>query len=433
MTRVKIVGPLDPNFGWGEGRLWLSDRCEGSVPPGLRGAYACVTAGGTSGRLVRDPLGLNKLFWARGPDRGILVAARPWRLVEAGVPFDAIQAIPAGAVVELDAAGSGSLTTLEAPTRRPREGDDSIAVEAIARELRETLDRYCAALAAAHPRATAFVCLSGGLDSTGVLMLALEHFRDVVPVSFDLSRAEGPPSADRLTAERLAEHFRLSLLKVTPTAEELLEGLDEVLREGIDWRDFNVHAALVNHALGREIAAVRGSRESLVLTGDLPNEYLVDYHAEELGGRTYYALPRLSPPLLQAALVRGLDTSHREVGPFQAWGLSAVQIYAPAVDHYLALPDGFLAESRRKDQLSRIMFADRIPEYVYTRPKTRAQVGDVDVGRGVLGLCLARGIDAAALRRRFAELHQVSDPLSLDRFIRAGRYRSSVPHAPEAA
>jgi hypothetical protein len=264
-------------------------------------------------------------------------------------------------------------------------------------------------------------------------MLALEHFREVLPVSFDLHRDGGPPSADRLTAERLTEHFRLPLLRVTPSADELLDGLDDVLREGIDWRDFNVHAALVNHALGREIAAASASRDCLVLTGDLPNEYLVDYHAEELGGRTYYALPRLSPPALQAALVRGLDTSHREVGPFQAWRLPAVQVYAPAVDHYLALPDGFLAESRRKDQLSRLMFGARIPEYVYTRPKTRAQVGDVDVGRGVLGLCLARGIDAAALRRRFAELHGVGDPTALDRFIRAGRYRSSVPPAPEAA
>ncbi len=38
------------------------------------------------------------------------------------------------------------------------------------------------------------------------------------------------------------------------TPDELLEPLDVVLREGIDWRDFNVHAALVNAALAREIA-----------------------------------------------------------------------------------------------------------------------------------------------------------------------------------
>ena len=432
MTRVKLVGPLDPNFGWGDDRLWLSDRCPETVPPDLRGAFACVALDKDAARIARDPLGLNKLFWAPDADGQILIAARPWRLVEAGIPFEAIQAVPAGSITQL-ASAEAAVSAIDAPTRQPREADGAPSVEAIARELRATLDRYCAALAGAHPRATVYVCLSGGLDSTGVLMLALEHFRDVVPVSFDLRRELGPPSADRLTAERLVGDFGLPLLPVTPTADELLDGLDEVLRDGIDWRDFNVHAALVNHALGREIATARGSRECLVLTGDLPNEYLVDYHAEQLGGRTYYALPRLSPPALQAVLVRGLDTSHREVGPFQAWSLPAVQVYAPAVDHYLALPDSFLAEPRRKDMLSRHMFDERIPEYVYTRPKTRAQVGDVDVGRGVLGLCLDRGIDAPALRRRFAELHGVSDPVSLDRFLRAGRYRAAVPRAPEAA
>jgi hypothetical protein len=429
MTPVTVLGPLDPNFGWGVGRLWLDVACGDLPPSDLRGAYACVSTSGAQPRVTRDPLGLNKLFWT-AREGELLVSARPWRLVAAGVSFDAIQAVPTGAVVD---PAAGTVDTIEAPVRRPRSGDAERAVEEIARELKATLDAYCRALHAAHPDATVYVCLSGGLDSTGVLMLALEHFRDVVPVSFDIARGDGPPSADRLTAEMLADRIGKPLVRVTPTPDELLEGLDEVLREGVDWRDFNVHAALVNHALGREIAAARGTGKCLVLTGDLPNEYLVDYHAEQLGGRTYYALPRLSPPALQTALVRGLDTSHREVGPFQAWSLPAVQVYAPAVDHYLALPDGFLAEGGRKDRLSRLMFGERIPEYVYTRPKTRAQVGDVDVGRGVLGLCLARGIDQAALRRRFAELHRVSDPASLDRFIRAGRYRSAPPRLTEAA
>jgi hypothetical protein len=429
MSRVTLLGRLDPNFGWAGGALRQSAACDGAPPADLRGAFACVTTEPPRACIARDPLGLNKLFWA--PDGGgLLLSARPWRLIEAGVPFEAIQAVPGGSAVD---PFTGAARAIEAPVRRPREGDEVLAVEAVARELKATLDAYCTALHRAHPGATAFVCLSGGLDSTGVLMLALEHFRDVVPVSFDLAREAGPPSADRLTAERLAEHVGLPLLRVTPDADELLAGLDDVLREGVDWRDFNVHAALVNHALGRAIAGARGRDPCLVLTGDLPNEYLVDYHAEQLGGRTYYALPRLPAPALQLALVRGLDTSHREVGPLGAWDLPAVQVYAPAVDHYLALPDGFLGESSRKDRLSRLMFGERIPEYVYTRPKTRAQVGDADVGRGVLGLCLARGIDQPALRRRFAELHKVGDPASLDRFIRAGRYRSALPRLTEAA
>jgi asparagine synthetase B (glutamine-hydrolysing) len=428
VSAISLTGTLDPNFGWGDDRLHLSPDCRAAVPSGLRGAYACASIGAASVRLVRDPLGLNKLFWAPGRDGGIRVAARPWRLVEAGCAFEEIQAVPCGVVADIDLTGNGQVvTSLDAPRRRPGPDGESGAVEAIARRLRATLDQYCAALAASHPRSRAFVCLSGGLDSTGVLMLAIEHFRDVVAVSFDLLRDHGPPSADRQTAQRLARDFKLPLLEVTPTGDELLDGLDAVLKDGIDWRDFNVHAGLVNHALGRAIASAGTAGACLVLTGDLPNEFLVDYHAEELNGRTYYALPKLPTPALQTVLVRGLDTSHREVGPFQAWGLPAVQVYAPAVDRYLELPDSLLADPRRKDNLCRHLFGERIPEYVYTRPKTRAQVGDVEVGRGVLGLCLDRGIDAAALRSRFAELHRLSDASALDRFIRAGRYRAAVP------
>ena len=36
-------------------------------------------------------------------------------------------------------------------------------------------------------------------------------------------------------------------------------------------------------------------------------------------------------------------------------------------------------------------------------------------------------VDAAWLRRRFARLHDIADPSTLDRFIRAGRYRTAVP------
>jgi asparagine synthetase B (glutamine-hydrolysing) len=271
-----------------------------------------------------------------------------------------------------------------------------------------------------------FVCLSGGLDSTGVAVLARRHFRDVWFASFDLRRPDGSVSADRRTAERLAADMGLPLLAVTPSGDEMLEGLDDTLREGIDWRDFNVHAGLVNLALASGIAAASPGPDTLVLTGDFPNEFLVDYHAEVHGGRTYYALPQLPPTMLQAALVRGLETSHREGGPFQAFGLPVVQVYGPAVDHYLALSAQFLADPQRKERLCRMIFGRAIPEYVYSRPKTRAQIGDSEGDGGVLGACLARGIDAQVLRRRFAGLHGTAES-ALDRFIRGGRYMAAIP------
>ncbi len=428
MNPIRLLGELDPSFGWtGTELITAGTSAEDVLPQSyLRGAYASLFIRQGSARVVRDPLGLGKLFWSVDSDGTLLFSARPWRLVEAGCAFGEIRAIPPGAVLQIDPDGSWErLESLPAPRRNPP-GADQDSLQAIAAHIRGTLDRFYAALAAAHPRARVFVCLSGGLDSSGVALLAQLHFRDVVAVSFDLRRANGSASADRRTAERLAADLGLPLLLVTPTADEVLESLDVVLREGIDWRDFNVHAGLVNLALASGIAAAHSTNEALVLTGDFPNEYLVDYHAEEVGGRTYYALPRLSPAALQTVLIRGLDTSHRETGPFQARNLPVVQVYGPAVDHYLALPASFLADPQRKEQLCRLMFGDGIPEYVYSRPKTRAQIGDPEGDGGVLGMCLAHGIDAGTLRRRFAEIHRATDP-ELDRFIRGGRYVASVP------
>jgi asparagine synthetase B (glutamine-hydrolysing) len=298
MNPIRLVGELDPSFGWTGTELITAGTSADEVLPEshLRGAYASLVIQLGGARLVRDPLGLGKLFWAVDSDGTLLFSSRPWRLVEAGCAFGDIRAVPPGAVLQIDLnVGHERLERLPAPHRNPPKPAAIRSVQVIATEISATLDRFCEALAAAHPHVRVFVCLSGGLDSTGVALLARRHFRDVVAVSFDLLRRNGSASTDRRTAERLAADLGLPLLLVTPTEDELLESLDVVLREGIDWRDFNVHAGLVNLALASGIAAAHSTTEALVLTGDFPNEYLIDYHAEELGGHTYYALPRLSP------------------------------------------------------------------------------------------------------------------------------------------
>ena len=105
MTRsVRVLGRLDPNFAWDGSRLYdRSDFRPGSdLPVDLRGAAASVEGGLSSvWRLLRDPLGINKLFWAEDAEGDILVAARPYLLVEAGRRFEEIRAIPSGSMVDL--------------------------------------------------------------------------------------------------------------------------------------------------------------------------------------------------------------------------------------------------------------------------------------------------------------------------------------------
>jgi asparagine synthetase B (glutamine-hydrolysing) len=435
MSSIRVLGDLDGNVAWDGSRLYQdADLQTGSRPPyELRGAAAWVLRGpGGSWRILRDPLGLNKLFWASTEDGEVDVAARVRTLVDAGHRFEEVRAIPRGCVLDLVEGGPPSTPASIVPAAWSSADEPGLPVDKAGREIRSRLDQYLGALAAAHSAARVFVCLSGGLDSSGIATLAREHFPKAVAVSFDLVRSGRPASQDRMTARRLARDLDLPLLEVTVTEDQLFEQLDTVLVEGVDWRDFNVHAGLVNAALAAGIddavSAQERSGSVLVLTGDLANEFLVDYHSEQYKGVIYYQLPRLPALARRSSLVHGLDTCHREIGVFAAWGLSVVQPYAVAVDTYLALDGQFLGREERKQQLCHEIFGDLLPGYVYARPKVRAQAGDPELGGGVLAACVDRGYDTAWLRGRFARLHAVADPRSLDRFIRAGRYPTAVPH-----
>jgi asparagine synthetase B (glutamine-hydrolysing) len=428
---VRLLGELDPSFAWDGSRLYRRpDFLPEREPPGtLWGAAASAeTDGSGTWRLLRDSLGINKLFWAKDEEGTILVAARPYLLVEAGCSFAKIRALPPGAVVDLLPGGVAEQCSLAPDLRPTPQSPPGIRIENIAEGIRSKLDRYLSTLAADYPKAEVFVCLSGGLDSTGIMVLVREHFPDAVAVSFDLWRPGGGKSEDRQMSERLARDLSLPLLKVEATEEMLFEMLDTVLLEGIDWRDFNVHAGLVNAVLAEKIGEAATDRPTLVFTGDLANEFLADYQPEQHGGSTYYRLPRLSVTALRNYLVRGLDTSHREVGVFAAWGLPVVQPYAVALEEYMMLGEKFLSSENSKQLLCREIFQSLIPEYVLSRPKARAQVGSSNGGGSVLAACVDGGFDSSWLEQRFATLHGVEDLRALNRFIRAGRYYATLPY-----
>jgi asparagine synthetase B (glutamine-hydrolysing) len=435
MNKPRIIGELDTSFAWnGESIYRTEELAAGTpIPFDLRGAitsYVCSSLG--EWRVLRDPLGLNKLFWVRESVGTVHLSARPHRLVTEGFDFSDIRSVPRGCVLDHRQGESGARKASILPPRWQVavNSTDAPPIVEIGTEIRSGLERYLAAIVAAHPTARAFVCCSGRLDSSGIVALVAQHFTDVVAVSFDLSRAGGRVSQDRRMAERLCNDLSLPLLDVTVSPKHLLEHLDTVLVEGIDWRDFNVHAGLVNAVLAEAIVDAHAG-QTTIFTGDLANEFLADYHEESYLGEIYYRLPHLPLDELRVSLVQGLDTSNREVGVFAAWGLPVVQPYAVAIDSYLRLPSSFFGLRDAKQQLCRSTFGELVPNFVYDRPKVRAQIGDPNAGGGVLATCIDHGLNQDRLRERFARLHGVSDPRELNRFMRAGRYRSAVPTTEE--
>lgn len=396
----------------------------------LWGQFALHQAAAHEHVLVRDPLGVNKLFFAIGA-RGEVVSSSYWiDLVRAGYPASAIWSVPSGRVLRVDPARRrlelapyGALPFNPDPRAEPDAGD--------AARIRRALDVTFERLRAAVAGRPLYVTVSGGLDSTTIAVLARRYLGELTAVTFaihDGGDAPARPTEDLQYATRVAAELGVPLRVVHATGDELLELLDVALCYGQDWRDFNVHCALVNAAIGRAIAedvARRGGSPAarpVLLTGDTMNELVADYTPVAYQGRDYYQLPRMPAGQLRRFLVQGLDAGDREAGVFAHYGLDVIQPYALCAEAYAAVPAGCLERPEAKQQLVRKVMGDSIPSYIYERPKVRAQVGGAGEVRGTLAALVDRGVDSASLERRFCELFEL-DPAQLRRAIRAGLYQ----------
>jgi asparagine synthetase B (glutamine-hydrolysing) len=376
--------------------------------------------------LIRDRLGINKLFFAIHGSGKVIVANYLIDLVQKGVPFEAIYSVPSGHFLEMDLKQRTlSLTRYFEPKIEPKAED--AALEKIARNIRNQLDLWFSRLAEQFSSRKICLCLSGGLDSGLIAAMAKEYFDDVTAYTYSYTQADQSPSEDTHYARKLAEFLKIPFRFVPASSEDLLASLEDALCYGQDWRDFNVHCAIVNEVLGKAIKsdtqAVGDDKSPLVLTGDLMNEYFADYAPVSYGGREYYKLPKLDLGDLRLVLVRGLDAGDREIGVFNHHELDAIQPYGFLLDQYLRLPDSLICGERSKQNLVREIAGDLLPPFIFSRSKVRAQIGNSDHPTGILPLLVDSGRDSGWVRKTFCYLFKMSEKTTLNRFIQAGLYR----------
>jgi asparagine synthetase B (glutamine-hydrolysing) len=375
--------------------------------------------------LARDPLGVNKLFFAVS-GRDVDVSNYFIDLRRRGHRPSRIWSVPSGHLVRISP--SRRTLVLEKYSRlayAETEPSGPVNLADHASRIRARLESTFQALAKAVAGRPLYVTMSGGLDSTGVAVLARQIIGDFVGVTF---RVEGAPddARDDLHYARMAAAalgVRLEVVNVPRAA--LLSVIDPVLLYGQDYRDFNVHCGLVNAALAAALEKRFGARwnaRPVVLTGDTMNEIMADYSPVAYGAREYYGLPKVPIAHMRRFLVSGLDSGDREVGIFAQHGIDTIQPYALCVDAYCELPGSVLAEPTVKQRLACEIFGDRIPPPIYQRPKVRAQVGSSEEVGGTLAALVDQGIDAAELERRFSALYGLT-AAELKAWIRGGYYR----------
>jgi asparagine synthetase B (glutamine-hydrolysing) len=376
--------------------------------------------------LARDRLGINKLFFAIHGSGGVMAANYLIDLVRKGVPFETIYSVPSGHFLEIDLERRTlSLTRyfeLKIESKAP-----GMSLEKIAQNIRNRLDLWFSRLAEQFGSRRVCLCLSGGLDSGLIAAFAKEYFDDVTAYSYSYTRADEAFSEDAHYARKLAEFLEIPFQLVPASSEDLLASLEGALCYGQDWRDFNVHCAIVNEILGKAIAsgseASGGGKPPLVLTGDLMNEFFADYTPVSYGGREYYKLPKLDLENLRFVLIRGLDAGDREIGIFNHHGLDAIQPYGLLLDQYLQLPDSFISVERAKQNLVREIAGDLLPSFIFSRSKVRAQIGNSSQPTGILPVLVESGRDSRWIRKTFCDLFKIDKETALNRFILAGLYR----------
>jgi hypothetical protein len=228
-------------------------------------------------------------------------------------------------------------------------------------------------------------------------------------------------SEDFRHANKVASELKIPLLPVFRHPNAVCSAIGQAVLLCQDWRDFNVHCAAVNLFLAQDIRAAFPGTETIVITGDLMNEYVCDYHEEAVDGKTYYPQPRVSLAKRRRFFVRGLDAGDREVGIFNAYQLPVVQIFSVVADLYMEVPENFLELPDAKEKLNASMLPSGVRDAV-SIVKQRAQVGGHD--KGTLGIFHRLGIGQSELAQIWANQLPIElvgeNPHDI---IQVGRYR----------
>lgn len=382
----------------------------------IEGQFAIAHQNGPRILLARDKHGVNKLFFAIRSDGTVVTSNYAIDLIRGGAPFAAIHSVPSSHFTIIDAERR-SLETVRYYRRaiRPELGSPA--------RIREALDTWFSRMGHDLADREIFLCLSGGIDSSLVGALACLHFARVTAFTYSYVDAEHPESDDAIYARRMADHLRIPLHFVPASRDDILACVDDALVYGQDWRDFNVHCAIVNLLLARAMATHGGS--PLLLTGDQMNEIVADYTPVEYRGREYYRLPRLDPDNLRLTLMAGLDSGDREVGVFHHHGLDLMQPYGLVVDAYCGVRSLELAQAGGKQALVEKLAGDLLPAFVRERRKVRAQIGTASQPTGILPVMVDSGRDSTWLKTEWRRHFGVDDIRRQNLFIRDGIYKSA--------
>ncbi len=415
--------------------FWKNVDAEPHLP---LGQYALVRYATNRVYFARDPLGVNKAFYSV-KDGYVLHSDRIAHLCNYGCTLDQIHAVQPGTILALTREDSGSWSSdvlyrhSVAVTHTHHAKEVALTVSTQVTQAIEHFLRQGGNGSYANP--VPVVALSGGMDST-IVAHQLSLICNAKAITFcllndtdyEVWRTEGripPPSrlsADYQSASEICKILGIEFMPCFAPRSAVRRVAEKCVYLSQDWRDFNVHCAIVNYFISHTLASNFPGTNICLFTGDQMNEYFADYESVKLMEEHYYPQPRIRKGIYRRHLIAGLDSCDREGGVFSNFGIAFCQPYGACIDVLTGLPDDIVeAKDAKWKLLSSILPAEVKP--LIQKNKVRAQVGG-NTG-GVLAACIDDNITPEHLKTWWCQFHKCdATRVRQHPFIRLGRYQS---------
>tara|TARA_B100000035_G_scaffold81037_1_gene67949 strand:- start:4393 stop:5658 length:1266 start_codon:yes stop_codon:yes gene_type:complete len=380
--------------------------------------------------ILRDHLGTKKLFWLIKKGN-ILLSDNFIKLSKLDKSNKNIRSFRSGFLTIIEKNGKIiSLKKLNKPkTKLPKNiNDKNLSIL-----IKNKINIFLKALKANYGNEV-YVCLSGGLDSTVIAFLASKIFKKVTAISCTLVDSKkyyqnlNPEdeidrslfSQDFLTAKKISEILGIEFKPIIFNELDCLKDLKKVMLLSQDWRDFNVHCAILNYQIAKALKKDKKYKSQPLITGDFMNEFVADYKSEKINKKKYYEIPIKDKKRKQQFLINGLKSSDRENGIFNNFHIPSFQPYSSVLDIFENLPQSYLNHENIKYRINGKIIDKKLLNII-NRKKIRAQVGGS--GGGILGTMIKNKVDQKKLIKIFTQNFKFDEQF-LKSFIFLGDYTS---------
>ena len=271
------------------------------------------------------------------------------------------------------------------------------------------------------------ILLSGGLDSAIIANYAKKYFKKncyalTASYSPKTSLKKKIISQDLKVSKSICEKLDINHLNVFFDDNFIKKNLVKILYSCQDWRDYNVHCAVINFACANYIKKNFKDKNIAVITGDFMNEYFSDYDQVIVKNKIYYKQLKKNNKIKQRFFIKGLDSSARETGVFNFFKIPIFQPYHCVKSFYELLSLNNLKNKKSKYKFNKKFLPDKIFKIV-NYSKIRAQHDPIT--GGVIGYFYKKNINQNKLIKIFNKNFKTNN-LFLKNFINLGSYKTLI-------